>query len=167
MDAALPPAAACKFVAPAPHPILRSDRSVLNSAGLAVAITCLGTPLTLANLVRKDFMARNDHVQRHLQRRDIKCATEADWRDNIVKRAIGSQLIDEPQALLGKGKRQISVSRDACQRRSRVTSGAVGGEEKRQNLLLTLFELGGQFCRQNVLGSIAAQTIALGPKLDV
>ena len=80
-------------------------------------ITCLGTPSTLANVVRKTSWRETIVFNAFCNAATFERAVELDRHHDVVKRAVGIQLIDEPQALLGEGKRQIAVSGGAHQRR--------------------------------------------------
>ena len=58
----------------------------------------------------QDFMALNDLIQAPFQSDHIQCASQVQGGGNVVERTVRFELIEEPQALLGKRQRYFTLT---------------------------------------------------------
>ena len=69
-------------------------------------MTWAGRPSTDGNRVRSDFVARDDRAERALQGGHVERSADPEAAAEVVGRAAGIELVDEPESLLRERQRQ-------------------------------------------------------------
>ena len=88
------------------------------------------------------LVAGDDAAQSLLQRGHIQRARQARDRGHVIKRAVRLELVEKPQALLGKGEQTPGLALEARRRRSaslaRFSSAETGGADSARAFIIWL-----------------------------